>query len=65
MITKINRNYLEIKSIDELKTISEDEAITFVPLAWNFFDEIKQRITAVRNGKNDKFIRYFPRAELI
>ena len=57
--------HIPIKSIDELKTISEDEAITFVPLAWNFFDEIKQRITAVRNGKNDKFIRYFPRAELI
>ena len=51
------------ESIDELKTISEDEAITFVPLAWNFFDEIKQRITAVRSSKNDKFIRYFPKAE--
>ena len=37
----------------ECKTIVED-----------FFDEIKQRITAVRNGKNDKFIRYFPRRVL-
>ena len=57
--------HIPIKSIDELKTIPEDEAITFVPLAWNFFDEIKKRITAVRSGKNDKFIRYFPKAELI
>ena len=57
--------HIPITSIDKLKAIPEEEAITFVPLAWNFFDEIKKRITAVRNGKNDKFIRYFPKAELI
>lgn len=57
--------HIPIKSIDSLTTISDDDAITFVPLAWNFFDEIKLRIKAVRNSKNDKFIRYFPTAELI
>ena len=57
--------HIPIKSIDSLATISDDDAITFVPLAWNFFDEIKIRIKAVRNSKNDKFIRYFPTAELI
>ncbi len=57
--------HVPIKSIENLKNIPQDESITFVPLAWNFFDEIKKRIEAVRNCENDKFIRYFPKAELL
>jgi len=57
--------HVPIRSIEHLKNISEDEPVTFVPLAWNFFDEITKRIKAVRNSKNDKFIRYFPKAELL
>ena len=42
--------------------ISEDnsEKIAFVPLAWNFYPEIKERILARRNNDNDVFVRYFP-----
>jgi 2-polyprenyl-3-methyl-5-hydroxy-6-metoxy-1,4-benzoquinol methylase len=36
------------------------EKVCFVPLAWNFYAEIKQRVEAVRDTKNDVFIRYFP-----
>ena len=34
--------------------------ILFVPLAWNFYDEIKTRILKVRKNKNDRFLKYFP-----
>lgn len=36
------------------------EKICFVPLAWNFYKEIKERIHAVRNNEKDIFIKYFP-----
>lgn len=34
--------------------------ICFIPLAWNFYKEIRERIAKVRDTKDDKFIRYFP-----
>lgn len=37
-----------------------DRPVLFVPLAWNFFDEIVQRIKATRGGKKDLYLRYFP-----
>lgn len=43
---------------------SNSDRILFVPLAWNFFDEIKARIKLVRNVDNDKFLRYFPEVEV-
>jgi 2-polyprenyl-3-methyl-5-hydroxy-6-metoxy-1,4-benzoquinol methylase len=49
---------ISIHSIDLLK--NNFEKICFVPLAWNFFDEIKERINKVRDTKNDIFIKYFP-----
>lgn len=36
------------------------EKICFVPLAWNFYSEIRERISKVRDTKNDVFIKYFP-----
>lgn len=36
------------------------EKVCFVPLAWNFYAEIKERISKVRDTTNDKFIKYFP-----
>jgi SAM-dependent methyltransferase len=43
---------------EKLTGVQEDLAI--VILAWNFYDEILQRIRAQRPGKQDVFIRYFP-----
>ena len=37
-----------------------DEEIVIVPLAWNFFNEIKENVEGIRQGKPTKFIRYFP-----
>jgi hypothetical protein len=50
---------IPVVTIDELKKYP-DRSICFVPLAWNFFDEIRGRIKKVRNNKNDTFVRYFP-----
>jgi len=38
--------------------------VLFIPLAWNFFDEIAQRIKQLRSGKKDLYLRYFPKFEL-
>ena len=54
-----------IKSIDALKEFSKDTKIVFMPLAWNFFTEISQRIKAVRNEPQDKFLKYFPNVEVV
>lgn len=38
----------------------QDLNIAFVPLAWNFFDEIKRKIKTKRDNPEDVFVRYFP-----
>jgi len=36
------------------------DKILFVPLAWNVYKEIKNKIQSKRLNKNDKFLKYFP-----
>lgn len=47
---------VSIDMLDECKDLN----VAFVPLAWNFFDEIKRKIKAKRDNADDVFIRYFP-----
>ena len=49
---------IPIRSIDLLR--DPINKICFVPLAWNFYKEIRERVKAVRNNPNDIFVRYFP-----
>ena len=51
---------IKIKSVNLLEKYSKEDKILFVPLAWNFYNEIKERILKVRKNKNDRFLRYFP-----
>lgn len=53
-----------IKSIEALKEFSKEDNILFMPLAWNFFNEISQRIKSVRDEKHDVFLKYFPKVEI-
>jgi hypothetical protein len=53
---------IPVVSIDYLDTC-DDQPIVFVPLAWNFYSEIKSRILAKRNNPNDMFLKYFPEVE--
>lgn len=51
--------HIPVVSIDELSKY-EQQNVAFVPLAWNFFDEIKRKIKSKRDHAEDVFIRYFP-----
>jgi len=51
---------IEITSIDILNKYKDYDKILFIPLAWNFFDEIKAGIVKVRDNTNDLYLRYFP-----
>jgi len=54
---------IPVVSIEHLqKYVGAD--ICFVPLAWNFFDEIVNRLRAVRNNSGDVFVRYFPSIQI-
>lgn len=55
---------IPVVSIKYLDNFTKDNKILFVPLAWNFFDEIKTKIHAQRNNSIDKFLRYFPNIEV-
>ena len=53
-----------IYGIDKLKELDSEKPVCFVPLAWNFYDEIVRKIKAVRPNSNDIFVRYFPKFEI-
>jgi 2-polyprenyl-3-methyl-5-hydroxy-6-metoxy-1,4-benzoquinol methylase len=53
-----------ILPVSHLSSYMEDEKVLYVPLAWNFFDEIKNRIKIVRNNNNDLFLKYFPEIKI-
>jgi hypothetical protein len=49
---------IPIRSIDLLR--ESIDKICFVPLAWNFYKEIRERVKTVRDNSSDVFVRYFP-----
>ena len=51
---------IPVVSADYIKSIPDRSSVVFVPLAWNFYDEIKRKIKNIRNNDNDIFLRYFP-----
>jgi hypothetical protein len=46
----------QVVSRDYLLDLPNDEGITFLPLAWNLFDEIKNKILEKRNNPLDEFV---------
>jgi len=53
-----------VVSVDYLDTLGSTDRAVFIPLAWNFFDEIRKKIISKRESANDRFVRYFPRIEI-
>ena len=53
-----------IKPNSFLKEYNKDDKILFIPLAWNFYDEIRKRIKDVRDNDNDCFLKYFPNVRI-
>jgi SAM-dependent methyltransferase len=42
-----------------IKSLPLEESVVFFPLAWNFFEEIKNNILAIRDSKGDEFYNPF------
>jgi hypothetical protein len=53
-----------IYGMEGLNAVKDIETVCFIPLAWNFYNEIHQKITSVRPGKKDIFVRYFPEFQI-
>jgi len=51
---------IQIHNMNYLKQFDNDKSIIFIPLAWNFYDEIVKKIKTVRSNHNDVFVKYFP-----
>lgn len=55
---------IEIKEPSFIERIKTNKPIVFVPLAWNFYDEIRGKIKNYRDNHEDLFIRYFPKLKI-
>jgi 2-polyprenyl-3-methyl-5-hydroxy-6-metoxy-1,4-benzoquinol methylase len=56
---------IPIFNIKKLEEYKSHEKLCFIPLAWNFFEEIYKRIKSVRIDKNDIYLKYFPQIEVL
>lgn len=54
---------IPVVDISWLAKLTAPEKVVFVPLAWNFYNEIKKKIKATRDVDGDMFLRYFPAIE--
>ena len=57
------RTNIQIKPPEFLKSYTPEDKILFIPLAWNFYEEIRGRILKVRENPQDVFLKYFPHVE--
>jgi 2-polyprenyl-3-methyl-5-hydroxy-6-metoxy-1,4-benzoquinol methylase len=55
---------IPVVPIEHLEQYTSDQKILFIPLAWNYFDDIQKKIVSKRNNSNDKFLKYFPKVEI-
>jgi hypothetical protein len=51
---------IEVVPMSRLDELDEKELVCFVPLAWNFFDEIYKKISIKRKDKPTIYLKYFP-----
>jgi SAM-dependent methyltransferase len=58
------RNIPIISMKDAMIRFGNDDQILFVPLAWNFYNEIKNKILNHRSNQSDVFLCYFPEVKV-
>lgn len=56
---------IPIYGIDSLDKYKDSDSVCFVPLAWNFFEEISKKISSKRGNRPTTYIRYFPFVETV
>jgi SAM-dependent methyltransferase len=52
--------HIPVVGIESLGAFVPGQPVLFIPLAWNFYKEIRTRILSHRNEEQDRFVRYFP-----
>lgn len=52
---------IPVVGVELLDAVDPDDSILFIPLAWNFYQEIKTKIQNRRHNETDKFMKYFPK----
>lgn len=55
---------IKIISPNDLISVCKNKPIVFVPLAWNFYDEIKSKIKSIVDKDKNLFIKYFPKLQI-
>lgn len=55
---------IPVVPISHLDKYGPDDKILFIPLAWNYFADIKKKILDRRHNTNDKFCKYFPTVDI-
>ena len=55
---------IPVVPISYLDRYGPDDKILFIPLAWNYFADIKKKILDRRHNTNDKFCKYFPTVDI-
>jgi SAM-dependent methyltransferase len=50
-----------IYGMNHLDNFKYFDTICFIPLAWNFYGEMKRKVQTYRVGKKDVFVKYFPK----
>ena len=53
-----------IYGIEKLKELDPTKPVCFIPLAWNFYDEMVKKIKANRQDSSDIYVKYFPSFEI-
>lgn len=51
---------IPVVGIDWLDQLTDKERVVFIPLAWNYYRDIVDKIRQVRKNKSDIFLKYFP-----
>jgi SAM-dependent methyltransferase len=51
---------IPVVSSNYINQLADTDKIVFIPLAWNFYNEIKNKIQKLRKNEHDLFLRYFP-----
>ena len=51
--------------IKDRNSLDIDEHIVVIPLAWNFFDEIKSNVEEIRQDRSTQYVQYFPRVMFV
>jgi len=50
--------------IKDKSSLDVDDALFVIPLAWNFFEEIKKNVEEIRGNRETKYIKYFPKLDV-